>query len=79
MRFRVLIIGAGRLNCELLEEVALFDFYDIHTIDMEIIYKTKLELQFLFRAKDVNRSKAIVATDYIKRVVPHECFTAQKA
>jgi molybdopterin/thiamine biosynthesis adenylyltransferase len=58
---RILMVGAGGIGCELLKNLVLSGFGEIHIVDLDTIDLSNLNRQFLFRQEHIKKSKALVS------------------
>lgn len=77
---RVLMVGAGGIGCELLKNLVLTGFGEIHIVDLDTIDLSNLNRQFLFRHEHIKKSKALVGLSYrlIGQTLVHTLFRSQK-
>ncbi|XP_017468394.1 PREDICTED: ubiquitin-like modifier-activating enzyme 1 [Rhagoletis zephyria] len=77
---RYFIVGAGAIGCELLKNFAMIGVGsgqgEIVITDMDLIEKSNLNRQFLFRPHDVQKPKAKTAANAIKKMNPNIKVTA---
>ncbi|XP_047533623.1 ubiquitin-like modifier-activating enzyme 1 [Vanessa atalanta] len=76
------IVGAGAIGCELLKNFAMIgvgaDGGCVTVTDMDLIEKSNLNRQFLFRPQDVQKPKSSTAAKVIKRMNPLMNVVAQE-
>lgn len=71
------VVGAGAIGCELLKNFGMMgvgtaqEGGELIITDMDLIEKSNLNRQFLFRPHDVQSPKSRVAADAVKRMNPY--------
>lgn len=76
---RVLMVGAGGIGCELLKNLVLTGFGQIHIVDLDTIDLSNLNRQFLFRHEHIKKSKALIAKESAAKFNPHVRLQAYHA
>ncbi|KAI1056717.1 hypothetical protein LB507_001731 [Fusarium sp. FIESC RH6] len=76
---RVLMVGAGGIGCELLKNLVLTGFGEIHIVDLDTIDLSNLNRQFLFRHEHIKKSKALVAKEAAQKFNPNVKIVAHHA
>ncbi|KAF6236095.1 hypothetical protein HO173_005723 [Letharia columbiana] len=76
---RILMVGAGGIGCELLKNLVLTGFGEIHIVDLDTIDLSNLNRQFLFRQEHIKKSKALVAKESAAKFNPHIKLEAHHA
>ncbi|OCK79879.1 ubiquitin-activating enzyme E1 3 [Lepidopterella palustris CBS 459.81] len=76
---RILMVGAGGIGCELLKNLVLTGFSEIHIVDLDTIDLSNLNRQFLFRHEHIKKSKALVAKESAGKFNPNVQLEAHHA
>ncbi|GMG41249.1 unnamed protein product [Ambrosiozyma monospora] len=63
---KVLMVGAGGIGCELLKDLILMNYGEIHVLDLDTIDLSNLNRQFLFRQKDIKKPKSTTAINAVQ-------------
>lgn len=67
---KVLVIGAGGLSCPALQYLVSAGVGNIGIIDHDVISLSNLHRQILYGPDDLNKSKAIIASEKLKKLNP---------
>ena len=76
---RVLMVGAGGIGCELLKNLVLTGYREVHIVDLDTIDLSNLNRQFLFRQEHIKKSKALVAKEAAQKFNPNVRIIAHHA
>ncbi|KAL3239097.1 E1 ubiquitin-activating protein UBA2 [Nakaseomyces bracarensis] len=74
---KCLLVGAGGIGSELLKDLVLMEFGEIHVVDLDTIDLSNLNRQFLFRQRDIKQPKATTAIRAVElfsnsKLVPYQ-------
>lgn len=74
---KCLLVGAGGIGSELLKDLILMDFGEIHIVDLDTIDLSNLNRQFLFRQRDIKQPKSTTAVKAVQhfnnsKLTPHQ-------
>ncbi|CAF0884359.1 unnamed protein product [Brachionus calyciflorus] len=70
---RLFMVGCGAIGCEMIKNYALLGIGkegEITITDNDLIEKSNLNRQFLFRSKDIQRPKSVVAGEAVLKINP---------
>src|ERR1700761_7186407 len=76
---RVLMVGAGGIGCELLKNLVLMGFGEVHVVDLDTIDLSNLNRQFLFRHEHIKKPKALIAKESAGKFNPNVHIEAYHA
>lgn len=69
---KIFVVGAGAIGCELMKNFAMMGIGSengkVFVTDMDLIEKSNLNRQFLFRPADMQKSKSRVAAESVKKM-----------
>lgn len=72
------MVGAGGIGCELLKNLLLTGYGEIHIVDLDTVTLSNLNRQFLFRQKDIDSSKSLTIAEAVQsfnyfgaKLIPH--------
>ncbi|CAL9735823.1 ubiquitin-activating enzyme E1-like [Monosporozyma servazzii] len=63
---KCLLVGAGGIGSELLKDLILMEFGEIHIVDLDTIDLSNLNRQFLFRQRDIKQPKSTTAVKAVQ-------------
>ena len=76
------VVGAGAIGCELLKNFAMMglgcDGGSVTVTDMDMIEKSNLNRQFLFRSWDINKHKAVTAVAAVHAMNPQANYKSME-
>jgi len=77
------VVGAGAIGCELLKNFAMMGLGcseggNISVTDMDMIERSNLNRQFLFRSWNINQHKAVTAVAAVKAMNPSACYKSME-
>lgn len=76
------VVGAGAIGCELLKNFALLglgcDGGNVAVTDMDMIERSNLNRQFLFRSWDIQKHKSVTAVAAVKAMNPAANYTSME-
>jgi len=79
---RYFVVGAGAIGCELLKNFALIglgcDGGNVSVTDMDMIERSNLNRQFLFRSWDIQKHKSVTAVAAVKAMNPASNYTSME-
>jgi len=79
---RYFVVGAGAIGCELLKNFALIglgcDGGNVTVTDMDMIERSNLNRQFLFRSWDIQKHKSATAVAAVKAMNPASNYTSME-
>ncbi|KAK6363816.1 E1 ubiquitin-activating protein uba2 [Orbilia blumenaviensis] len=76
---KCLMVGAGGIGCELLKNLVLTGFGEIHIVDLDTIDLSNLNRQFLFGKQHIKKPKALVAKETASKFNPNAKLIAHHA